>query len=66
MKYIKALLKFKGNTYWINLEGLYKKNGEIAIDVLENGKWRDIEKTELDLFDLMEQGVIIGTEKEPN
>ena len=31
---------------------------------LENGKWRNVlKKTEIDLFDLMERGKIIGDKK---
>lgn len=62
----KALLKFKGNIYWLNLSGFYGEgDNDIDVQVLENGKWRNVEKTELDLFDLMEQGVVIGNEKQP-
>lgn len=63
MKYTKGLIKFEGGTYWLNLGKLGGTNDEFECEILENGKWRDVEKTEIDLFDLMERGEIIGDKK---
>lgn len=63
MKYTKGLIKFEGNTYWLNLGWLGGTNDEFECHILENGKWRAVKKTEIDLFDLMERGKIIGDKK---
>ena len=60
MKYTKGLIKFEGNTYWLNLGGT---NDEFKCQILQNDKWIDVKKNEIDLFDLMERGEIIGDKK---
>ena len=63
MKYTKGLIKFEGDTYWLNLGKLGGTNEEFECQILENGKWRAVLKNEIDLFDLMERGKIIGDKK---
>lgn len=55
----KALIKFEGKTYWLDIEDLSKAE----VEVLEDGKWRDVNKNEIDLFSLMETGEVIGDER---
>ena len=55
----KALIRFEGKTYWLDIEDLSKAE----VEVFEDGKWRDVGKTEIDLFSLMETGVVIGNKK---
>lgn len=63
MKYTKGLIKFEGNTYWLNLGKLGGTNDEFKCQILQNDKWIDVKKNEIDLFDLMERGEIIGDKK---
>lgn len=63
MKYTKGLIKFEGNTYWLNLGKLAGTNDKIECQILDNGKWRSVLKNEIDLFDLMERGEVIGDKK---
>jgi hypothetical protein len=55
----KALLEFEGDTYWLDITDLSKA----GVEILDNGKWRDVGKTEIDLFSLMETGKVIGDKK---
>ena len=57
----KALIKFEGKTYWLNM-GDEEMNG-FEFDILDNGKWRDVGKTEIDLFSVLETGEVIGDKK---
>jgi hypothetical protein len=63
MKYTKGLIKFEGDTYWLNLGKLGGTNDKFECQILDNGKWRAVLKNEIDLFDLMERGEIIGDKK---
>lgn len=65
MKYTKGLIKFEGNTYWLNLGKLGGTNDEFECQILQNDKWIAVKKNEIDLFDLMERGEIIGDKKIP-
>lgn len=56
----KGLIKFEGETYWLDLG---TGNGDFDCSVLEDGKWRPVGKTEIDLFSLMETGKVIGDKK---
>lgn len=55
----KGLIEFEGDTYWLDISDLSKAE----VEVLDNGKWRDVGKKEIDLFSLMETGKVIGDKK---
>ena len=57
----KALIRFEGKIYWLDM-GDEHMNG-FEFDILDNGNWRPAEKTEVDLFSVMETGVVIGYKK---
>lgn len=57
----KALIKFEGKIYWLDM-GDEQMNG-FEFDILDNGNWRPAEKTEVDLFSVMETGIVIGDKK---
>jgi len=57
----KGKLSFEGKTYWLDLG---TGNSDFECKILENDKWRPVLKDEVDLFDLMERGKIIGDKKE--
>ena len=63
MKYTKGLINFEGDTYWLNLGKLGGTKDKFECQILDNGKWRAVLKNEIDLFDLMERGKIIGDKK---
>lgn len=59
----KALIKFEGKTYWLDMGTFGTGTNKFEFKILDNGKWRSVEKTEADLFAVMETGEVIGTEK---
>lgn len=54
----KALLELDGKTYWLNL-GDEQMNG-FECEVLDGKEWRPVKKTEVDIFDLMSRGKVLG------
>lgn len=54
----KALIEFEGKTYWLEMN-----NDFPSVKTLENGKLRPTLVKEVDLFDLMERGHVIGDKK---
>jgi hypothetical protein len=59
MNNTKGLIKYEDKTYWVDLT----TPGKYEVRVQENGNWRPVTKTEVDFFDLLEKGEIVGTEK---
>lgn len=55
----KGLIEFEGNTYWVDITDLSKSE----VQVLDNGKWRPVGKTEVDFFSMLETGKVIGDTK---